>query len=378
MDNKTSIEKAKQHFAAILEQQLARVQQMKKDSAWTDYSVLKPIIIGICWGDGIGRMISKHAERVLKSVLTQEVEKGLVEFRDIQGLTIENRSACGKAIPEDVLAELKKCHVILKGPTTTPQAGDGWPNIESANVAMRRELDLFANVRPVKIPQEGVDWTFFRENTEGLYIGEETWLDKDTVVAVKRVTRAGSERIARFAFEYARANNRSSVTAVHKANILKESDGLFLNIAREISSSYPEVSFHDRIVDALCMDLVIDPGRHDVLLCPNLYGDIISDLAAGLVGGLGAVPGANLGGQCAIFEAVHGSAPDIASQGIANPTALILAGTMLLSHLGETEAADRIETAVRSVYAAGKNLTPDMGGTASTRSFTTAVIQQLS
>jgi isocitrate dehydrogenase (NAD+) len=324
-------------------------------------------------GDGIGPEVAEATRSVLAA-------SGVDIRWKVMDAGLAAQQAGMQPLPDSLLDAIRDAGAALKGPITTP-VGSGFTSV---NVGLRRALDLYANLRPVhSLPvttgrYSDVDLVIVRENTEGLYIGEETWLDKDTVVAVKRVTRAGSERIARFAFEYARANNRSSVTAVHKANILKESDGLFLNIAREISSSYPEVSFHDRIVDALCMDLVIDPGRHDVLLCPNLYGDIISDLAAGLVGGLGAVPGANLGGQCAIFEAVHGSAPDIAGQGIANPTALILAGTMLLSHLGETEAADRIETAVRSVYAAGKNLTPDMGGTASTRSFTTAVIQQLS
>ncbi len=324
-------------------------------------------------GDGIGPEVAEAARSVL--------DAGGVDIRwKVMDAGLAAQQAGMQPLPESLLDAIRDAGTALKGPITTP-VGSGFTSV---NVGLRRALDLYANLRPVRsLPvttgrYSDVDLVIVRENTEGLYIGEETWLDPDTVVAAKRVTRGGSERIARFAFEYARANNRGTVTAVHKANILKESDGLFLNTAREISSGYPEVSFRDRIVDALCMDLVIDPGRHDVLLCPNLYGDIISDLAAGLVGGLGAVPGANLGGRYAIFEAVHGSAPDIAGQGIANPTALILAGTMLLSHLGENQAAQRVETAVRSVYAAGENLTPDLGGTASTRSFTTAVIQQLS
>jgi isocitrate dehydrogenase (NAD+) len=241
-------------------------------------------------------------------------------------------------------------------------------------------LGLYANLRPVRsmdgVPgrYQDVDLVVIRENTEGLYGGIERRVDDDTVEGVKLVTRRASLRIARFAFDYASRHRRKMVTAVHKANILKLSDGLFLECAREVAAAYPQIEYRERIVDALCMDLVLDPGRHDVLLCPNLYGDIVSDLAAGLVGGLGLVPAANIGDEMAVFEAVHGSAPDIAGQGIANPTALILAGAMMLSHLGEDEAAKRIEKAVQEVYTRRERLTPDVGGEATTQEMTDAML----
>jgi isocitrate dehydrogenase (NAD+) len=252
-------------------------------------------------------------------------------------------------------------------------------------VALRKELGLYANLRPVRsipgIPcrYQNVDLVIIRENTEGLYSGIEHRVDENTVEATKRVTRQASQRIARFAFDYARRHRRKTITAVHKANILKLSDGLFLECAREVAVGYPEIEYRERIVDALCVDLVLDPRRHDVLLCPNLYGDIVSDLAAGLVGGLGLVPAANVGDGMAIFEAVHGSAPDIAGQGIANPMALILAGAMMLSYLGEEEAAQRIEEGIRKVYAYNNNryLTPDVGGAASTWEVTDAVLAHI-
>jgi isocitrate dehydrogenase (NAD+) len=221
---------------------------------------------------------------------------------------------------------------------------------------------------------QDVDLVVVRENTEGLYSGIEQRVDDDTAEAVKRVTRRASLRIARFAFDYAQRQRRKMVTAVHKANILKLSDGLFLECAREVAADYPQIEYRERIVDALCLDLVLDPGRHDVLLCPNLYGDIVSDLAAGLVGGLGLVPAANIGDGIAVFEAVHGSALDIAGQGIANPTALILAGAMMLSYLGEEEAARRIQKAVQEVYTHREHLTPDVGGTATTQEMTDAML----
>ena len=355
MDKKTQIEQAKEHFGQILEEQLSRVEAMKKDSEWTDYSKLKPIIIGICWGDGIGRIISEHAERVLKSLLAEEFAGGLVEFRDIQGLTIENRAACGKAIPEDVLAEIKKCHVMLKGPTTTPQSGDGWPNIESANVAMRRELDLFANVRPVKIPREGIDWTFFRENTEGAYILGSRGINvtDDLSVDFKVITEQGAERIIRMAFEFAKQNGYSKVTVVTKANVVKTTDGRFSRTAKRIAEEYKDcgITQDEWYIDIMTAKLLDDARRKDfqVMVLPNLYGDILTDEAAQLQGGVGTAGSANIGKRWAMFEAIHGSAPRMVDEGrdiYADPSSMIRASAMLLKHIGFPDNARKVEMAL--------------------------------
>jgi isocitrate dehydrogenase (NAD+) len=323
-------------------------------------------------GDGIGPEVSAAAVRVMEAAGVE------IRWHRFQAgkTALENGD---DPLPSALLEATREIGAALKGPITTP-VGSGFTSV---NVAIRKELDLFANLRPVKSIPGGearyrdVDLVIVRENTEGLYNGEEVWENKDAVVAKKRVTRAGSLRVAEFAYRYAEKEGRRSVTTVHKANILKESDGLFLRCARERAKAYPGLKSTDRIVDALCMDLVLDPGQHDVLLCPNLYGDIVSDLAAGLVGGLGLVPGANLGQKIGVFEAVHGSAPDIAGKGIANPTALILAGAMLLDHIGEKEAGKRIQTAVHQLYAAGGPLTPDVGGTGTTEEVTNVLIAAL-
>lgn len=323
-------------------------------------------------GDGIGPEVTEATRQVLDAtgvgIAWQTFQVG--------GQALE---AHGTPLPQAVVEAIRENGVALKGPVTTP-IGTGFP---SATVAMRKQLDLYANLRPVKtIPgapsrYEHIDLVVVRENTEGLYCGTEIRVDDGTRVALNRVTREASRRIAAFAFDYARRHSRQTVTATHKANILKDTDGLFLECAREVSRDYPDVEYGERIVDALCTDLVVDPGRHDVLLCPNLYGDIVSDLAAGLVGGLGTVWGANIGDDAAIFEAVHGSAPDIAGQGVANPTALILAGAMMLSYLGEQRAANRIERSVRQVYAEGQCLTPDVGGTATTQEMTEILLARV-
>ncbi|MFQ6102077.1 MAG: isocitrate/isopropylmalate dehydrogenase family protein [Anaerolineae bacterium] len=323
-------------------------------------------------GDGIGPEAVEAAQRVINAtgvpIRWQTFEAGATALEKY-----------GAPLPEALLEGIRRSGVALKGPITTP-IGVGF---SSVNVALRRELELYANLRPIKsIPglpcrYRDVDLDIVRENTEGLYSGLERQVAPDTVEAIKRVTRRASLRIARFAFDYARSHSRRTVTAVHKANILKLSDGLFLECAREVAEGYPDIEYRERIVDALCMDLVLDPRRHDLLLCPNLYGDIVSDLAAGLVGGLGLIPAANIGDGLAVFEAVHGSAPDIAGQGIANPTALILAGAMMLSYLGEEETAQRIEEGVRKVYRDGVSLTPDVGGAASTWEMTDAVLNTM-
>lgn len=286
-----------------------------------------------------------------------------------------------EVLPANVIASIARTYVGLKGPVTTPIAG-GFPSV---NVALRKALDLYANVRPVhslpgvksRFSDVKIDMVIFRENTEDLYSGLEHEIVKDVVTGLKVITRTASVRIAKAAFDFARKAGRKKVTAVHKANIMKLADGLFLRCCREVSQEYPEIEYRELIVDNASMQLVMRPETFDILLLPNLYGDIVSDLAAGLVGGLGVVPGANLGERYAVFEAVHGSAPDIAGRGVANPTALMLSAVMMLKHLGENEAGDRLHRAIEAVYAEGKSVTRDIGGTASTREFTDAVIAHM-
>ena len=355
MNEKETIEKAKEHFAGLICEQLDRIDMIKKETDWTDYKSLKPIIIGVCWGDGIGKIISKHARHVLEYMLREELAAGIVEFRTISGLTIENRVKCGKAIPDDVLEEIKKCHVILKGPTTTPRTGDKWANIESANVAMRRELDLFANVRPVKIPAEGIDWCFFRENTEGAYILGSRGIDvnEDLSVDFKVITEQGARRIIRMAFEYAKNNGLKRVTAVTKANVVKTTDGRFSRIAGEIAEEYKKFGIEqdEWYIDIMTAKL-IDPARRgefQVIVLPNLYGDILTDEAAQLQGGVGTAGSANIGKKWAMFEAIHGSAPRMVDEGrdiYADPSSMIRAGAMLLRHIGFPEKADQMNMAL--------------------------------
>ncbi len=350
-----TVEKAKEHFGQILEEQLARVESLKKEVSWIDYTTLRPLIIGICWGDGIGMRISKQAQRVLEYMLREELASGLVEFRAITGLTIENRARQKKTVPDDVLDEIKKCHVLLKGPTTTPQAGSKWPDLESANVALRRELDLFANVRPVKIPAEGIDWCFFRENTEGAYMLGSRGIDvtDDLSVDFRVITEQGAERILRMAFEYAKRNALKRVTVVTKANIVKRSDGRFSRVARRMAERYKEFGIEqdEWYIDIMAAKL-IDPARRrdfQVIVLPNLYGDILTDEAAQMQGGVGTAGSANIGKRWAVFEAVHGSAPRMVAEGrdiYADPSSMIRAGAMLLSHIGFSERAGQMDMAL--------------------------------
>ena len=347
------IENAKEHFGKILAEQLERVERMKKDQEWIDYTTLKPIIIGFVGGDGIGPFIAEEAKRVLEFLLMDEIASGKIEMRTIKGLTIENRAKVMKAIPDEILEEIKKCHVLLKGPTTTPKKGDPWPNIESANVAMRRELDLFANVRPVKVPEEGIDWIFFRENTEGAYILGRKGVDvtDDLAIDFKAITTQGSERIIRMAFEYAKKNNINRVTVVTKANVVKKTDGKFLNTAEKIAKEYPEVEWDDWFIDIMTAKL-IDPSRRTqfrVIVAPNLYGDIITDEAAQFQGGVGTAGSANIGKRYAMFEAIHGSAPRMVKEGrakYADPSSIMRAAAMLLNHIGYPEKADKLQKAL--------------------------------
>ena len=352
MDN-SAIEKAREYFGQIVEEQLKRVEELKKAQDWIDYSQVKPIITGIIGGDGIGPHIAKESRRVLEFMLQEELKEGKVELRNIEGLTIENRSKLNKSIPDDVLEEIKKCHVILKGPTTTPRKGDPWPNIESCNVAMRRYLDLFANIRPVKVPSQGLDWMFFRENTEGAYIMGSKGINvtDDLAIDFKVITSQGAERIIRLAFDYAKKNNINRVTIVTKANVVKTSDGKFLDIGYRIAKEYPEIECDDWYIDIMTAKL-IDPKRRTqfkVIVLPNLYGDILTDEAAEFQGGVGTAGSANIGKQYAMFEAIHGSAPRMVREGrakFADPCSMIRATAMLISHIGYSERAKNLEMAL--------------------------------
>ncbi|MEF9958584.1 MAG: isocitrate/isopropylmalate family dehydrogenase [Niameybacter sp.] len=340
------LQRASEHFAKIVEEQLARVERMKQDPGPVDYEKMDKIIIGCCGGDGIGPAITTEAERVLQFVLKDEVASGKIEFRQIQGLTIENRIAMNKAIPDDVLDAIKACDIILKGPTTTPSKGDG-PNIESANVAMRRELDLFANVRPVNVPELGIDWTFYRENTEGEYVlgSRGIHIDEDVAFDFRVITTQGVKRIARAAFEFARKNGKKRVAIITKANILKKTDGKFLELCYEVAKEYPEIEADDWFVDIISANLINEKvrGGFEVFVLPNLYGDIITDEAAQIQGGVGTAGSANVGNRYAMFEAIHGSAPRMVETGraqYANPASMIKAAELLLRHIGYKKKAD--------------------------------------
>lgn len=353
MTQTEAIEKAKEHFGKLLEAQLKRVDQMKAGEDWADYSKIKPIIVGVVGGDGIGPYITKEAVRVLEYLLQKEISEGKVQLKDIPGLTIEERAKVMKALPEDALAALKDCHVILKGPLTTPKKGDPWPNLESANVSMRRELDLFANVRPVKVPEKGIDWIFYRENTEGEYVlGSKGFnVTDDLAVDFKVITTPGAERIVRLAFEYARKNGIKRVSAVTKANVIKATDGKFLETARRVAKDYPDIQFDDWFVDIMAAKLVDEKRRKDfkVIVLPNLYGDILTDEAAEFQGGVGTAGSANIGKRYAMFEAIHGSAPRMVQEGraaYADPSSMMRAAVMLLRHIGFVEKAARMEMAL--------------------------------
>ncbi|NCC08281.1 MAG: isocitrate/isopropylmalate dehydrogenase family protein [Clostridia bacterium] len=359
-----NINEAQDKFAALIEQQKARVAKMRAQGDFVDYSKLDTIIIGICGGDGIGETITKEAERVLRFLLKDEVAKGKVTFKEIDGLTIENRAACMKAIPDDVLEELKACHVILKGPTTTPRAGDEWPNIESANVAMRKELDLFANVRPVKVPEKGIDWTFFRENTEGAYTLGSCGFETDDGISVDFTitTTDGTERIAKLAYDFAEKNHKNRVSIVTKANIIKATDGKFLKLCQAEGAKHPDITTDDWYIDIMTAKLVDEKRRKDfqVFVLPNLYGDIITDEAAEFQGGVGTAGSGNIGKRYAMFEAIHGSAPRMVKEGraqYADPCSMLRASVMLLSHIGYQKEADKLTAALDKCMFEDKKLT---------------------
>lgn len=341
------------NFEKVVESQLARIAKMKEEADFLDYASLDKITIGVCGGDGIGPMITDMAHHMLQSLLADKIAAGKVEFRMIDGLTIERRAELGCAIPKDTLEQLKACHVILKGPTTTPRKGDQWPNVESANVAMRKQLDLFANVRPVKVPELGIDWTFYRENTEGGYaVGSQgVQIGDDLFVDFTVATAQGCDRIARLAFDYAAKSGKNRVSCVTKANIIKATDGKFLDTCKEIAAEYPQVHFDDWYIDIMTAKLLDENCRTDfrVFVLPNLYGDIITDEAAEIQGGVGTAGSANIGKRYAMFEAIHGTAPRLVADGLAeyaSPASIFRASVMLLEHIGEIKLAEKLERAL--------------------------------
>lgn len=353
-----AMERALAHFKTLLEEQSARVERMENAEPPVDFSKKDKIIIGVCDGDGIGPIITAEASRVLEKLLEAEIASGKVEIRQISGLTIERRAELGCAIPPDTLEAIRACDVILKGPTTTPKGG----TLESANVAMRRELDLYANVRPVSVPSLGIDWTFYRENTEGEYVlGSRGVSLPGMAVDFKVTTDAGTRRIVRAAYEYARKNGKDNMAIVTKANIMKKTDGKFSAIAAEIAKEYPEIESEEWYIDIMTANLLKSPLREKfkVFVLPNLYGDIITDLAAQIQGGVGTAGSANIGDRYAMFEAIHGSAPRMIERGMgeyANPASMLKAAVMLLRHIGMQDKAAALDAALETCMETEKRL----------------------
>ena len=333
-------------FRKLMEEQLQRVANMKSDKV--DFSTKECVTIGIIDGDGIGPIIMSHAVKILETLLADEIEKGSIVLKKIEGLTIENRLALNQPVPADVLTEIKTCDVLLKGPTTTPMGG----KMESANVTLRRELDLYANCRPVSIPEKNIDWMFYRENTEGEYVLGSRGVElPGMAVDFKVTTDLGTRRIARAAFDYAKNNGKTRVSIVTKANIMKKTDGKFTAIAHEVSKDYPGITVDDWYIDIMTANLVNEAIRDQfqVFLLPNLYGDIITDEAAQIQGGVGTAGSANIGDKFAMFEAIHGSAPRMIEEGLeayANPASILKAEAMLLRHICRAEAAEKLEKAL--------------------------------
>ncbi len=342
----TEIKKAVDSFEKLLREQIARAKKIKEIPKERNTSSKEIITIGLVDGDGIGPIIMKEAKKLLETLLEEEIASGKVVIKEIVGLTVENRQQKGEAVPLEILEEIKLCDVILKGPTTTPNGG----TLESANVTLRRELDLFANVRPISIPDKNIDWTFFRENTEGEYVLGSKGIEIPELMAVdfKVITDAGTERIARAAFEYARRNGKKSVSVITKANIMKKTDGKFSKICEDVSREYPEIKTEEYYIDIMVANILNEDIRSsfEVFVMPNLYGDIITDEAAQIQGGVGTAGSANIGSQYAMFEAIHGSAPRLIEMGqahLANPTSIIKAMNLMLSHIGFSDKAAKVE-----------------------------------
>ena len=355
-----AIDRAVEQFRTLLTEQIARTESMERGAQAKNFAAMDKIVIGVAGGDGIGPIIMRETRRVMDALLKDEIASGRVEIRDIDGLTIENRLALHQSVPADTLSAIKSCDVLLKGPTTTPKGG----TMESANVTLRRELDLYANVRPVTVPDEGIDWIFYRENTEGEYVLGSRGVEIPGKLAMdfKVTTAPGTRRIARAAFEYAKNNGKKSVAIVTKANIMKKTDGSFSALCHEVAADYPGIEAEDWYIDIMTANLV-NPAirnRFQVFLLPNLYGDIITDEAAQIQGGVGTAGSANIGDEYAMFEAIHGSAPRMIEEGLgeyANPSSLMRALEMLLRHIALTDRAEKLSKALNICCEREKKLT---------------------
>ena len=380
----SAISQAQEKFGELIQSEFERIERMKQDTEVKDFSKLDKIVVGILPGDGIGPIIMEQAVRVIKALIPDEIASGKVELRHIEGMTIENRAAKLQSLPDDVFEEIKKCDVIIKGPMVTPRAGEPWPNLVSANSLLRRGLELFAAVRPIRIPDKGIDWTFFRENIEGEYIwgNKGIQVDEDLAVDFKVQTKQGSERIARAAFEFARKNGKKNVTIVTKANIVKLADGNFIKAVRKVGEEYPEIEIQERLVDAMCAKM-LDPEFNkgiEVVVLPNLYGDIVTDIAAEHQGGLGTASSSNIGNKYAMFEAIHGTAPYLMSHGrgeYADPSSLIRAAGMMLAHIGYADKKVLLEKALDVCTTEQKVVLTTFTEDASAKEYTDYIIETI-
>ena len=380
----SAISQAQEKFGELIQSEFERIERMKQGTEVKDFSKLDTIVVGILPGDGIGPIIMEQAVRVIKALIPDEIASGKVELRHIEGMTIENRAAKLQSLPDDVFEEIKKCDVIIKGPMVTPRAGEPWPNLVSANSLLRRGLELFAAVRPIRIPDKGIDWTFFRENIEGEYIwgNKGIQVDEDLAVDFKVQTKQGSERIARAAFEFARKNGKKNVTIVTKANIVKLADGNFIKAVRKVGEEYPEIEIQERLVDAMCAKM-LDPEFNkgiEVVVLPNLYGDIVTDIAAEHQGGLGTASSSNIGNKYAMFEAIHGTAPYLMSHGrgeYADPSSLIRAAGMMLAHIGYADKKVLLEKALDVCTTEKKVVLTTFTEDASAKEYTDYIIETI-
>lgn len=380
----SAISQAQEKFGELIQSEFERIERMKQGTEVKDFSKLDKIVVGILPGDGIGPIIMEQAVRVIKALIPDEIASGKVELRHIEGMTIENRAAKLQSLPDDVFEEIKKCDVIIKGPMVTPRAGESWPNLVSANSLLRRGLELFAAVRPIRIPDKGIDWTFFRENIEGEYIwgNKGIQVDEDLAVDFKVQTKQGSERIARAAFEFARKNGKKNVTIVTKANIVKLADGNFIKAVRKVGEEYPEIEIQERLVDAMCAKM-LDPEFNkgiEVVVLPNLYGDIVTDIAAEHQGGLGTASSSNIGNKYAMFEAIHGTAPYLMSHGrgeYADPSSLIRAAGMMLAHIGYADKKVLLEKALDVCTTEKKVVLTTFTEDASAKEYTDYIIETI-
>ncbi len=380
----SAISQAQEKFGELIQSEFERIERMKQDTEVKDFSKLDKIVVGILPGDGIGPIIMEQAVRVIKALIPDEIASGKVELRHIEGMTIENRAAKFQSLPDDVFEEIKKCDVIIKGPMVTPRAGEPWPNLVSANSLLRRGLELFAAVRPIRIPDKGIDWTFFRENIEGEYIwgNKGIQVNEDLAVDFKVQTKQGSERIARAAFEFARKNGKKNVTIVTKANIVKLADGNFIKAVRKVGEEYPEIEIQERLVDAMCAKM-LDPEFNkgiEVVVLPNLYGDIVTDIAAEHQGGLGTASSSNIGNKYAMFEAIHGTAPYLMSHGrgeYADPSSLIRAAGMMLAHIGYADKKVLLEKALDVCTTEKKVVLTTFTEDASAKEYTDYIIETI-